>query len=344
MDTALLVGNGFTSQIIKEYSNTYMIDQLCKQEEQIFSYADQLFSAFREDSKMLISASLFNNNLARKIIEKLDSLHFRNSLDVFETYFIKYGLIYECNNDKISSVESLLKVISLFQLVDLFLDEDKCKIKHTANQLYFNNGNNGLSATPQITQKAIRQFADTYSWIFTTNFDCIFDDACPEKNKVMHIHGGFYFKDCHHTSKIKLSPDDACLIWGVNGEDKERQLKGGPFYDRNHKKILDRTGRIIYVPSIMETYLHKLQTIQIRQLDILGYSGENDQHINTVISNNSNIKQVCYFCDPNDVNKSEKQSEIRQRFLLSKEVQLALHSWNKVWDKIPLDSYCSISN
>lgn len=134
METALLVGNGFTAQIIKEYSNTYMIDQLCKQEKQIFSYADQLFSTFRGDSKMLTSTSSFNSNLTRKIIEKLDRLHFRNSSDVFETYFIKYGLIYECNNAKISSVESLLKVISLFQLVDLFLDEDKCKIKHTANQ------------------------------------------------------------------------------------------------------------------------------------------------------------------------------------------------------------------
>ncbi len=336
METALLVGNGFTAQIIKEYSNTYMIDQLCKQEKQIFSYADQLFSTFRGDSKMLTSTSSFNSNLARKIIEKLDRLHFRNSSDVFETYFIKYGLIYECNNAKISSVESLLKVISLFQLVDLFLDEDKCKIKHTANQLYFNNGNNGLSATPQITQKAIRQFADTYSWIFTTNFDCIFDDACSEKNKVMHIHGGFYFKDRHHTSKIKLSPDEAYLIWGVNGEDKERQLKGGPMLDRNQKVIIDRNGRILCVPSVLESYLRKLQTIQVRQLDIFGYSGENDQHINEVISNNRDIGQIRYFCDPNDVYSSEKQEEIIQRFLLPKGVQLTLHSWNEVWGKIPL--------
>lgn len=336
MNNALLVGNGFTSQIIREYANTYMMDLLRKQEEELFSYADQLFSAFRGNANTVRANQLFESKFVSRIIDELDKLHFPNSTDVFETYFIKYGLIYECNNTQISSVESLLKVISLFKIIGLFSDEDRTKITHTANQLYYNNGNNGLSATSPITQKAICQFLTTYTWIFTTNYDCILDDACSDREKVKHIHGGFYLKDRHHTSKVKLSPDDAYLIWGINGEDKEQQLKGGPLLDRNLRIIVDNTGRMLYIPSILEKYLQELRTEQIKQLDIFGYSGENDQHINLAISKNSNIQSIRFFCNPKDVNKSEKRDEIGKRFMLSKQVQLSLHSWSEVWDKIPL--------
>lgn len=331
---ALLVGNGFTSHIIREYTNTYMMDLLKQKEKKIYSDADYLFSVFRRTNGT--AAGLSNNGAKTQIIDDLDRLSFANSENVFETYFADYGLIYECNNAHISSVENLLKVISLFQLIDRFSDDDKKKITHTANQLYFNNGNNGLSATSQVTQAAICQFAATYTWIFTTNYDCIFDDACFGSDKVKHIHGGFYFKDRHHTSKEKLSPDDAYLIWGINGEDKERQLKGGLTLDRNHKILMDRTGRFLRVLSVLEKYLKQLENLQISHLDIFGYSGENDQHINKAISRNKNIEQIRYFCKADDVNKAKIQEEIRQRFMLSKEVCITLHSWDEIWSKIPL--------
>lgn len=336
MDKALLVGNGFTSQIIREYSNTYMMDLLRKQEKQLLSYADQLFSVFRWDMNAVTADQASGSSFAHKIIDELDKRNFPNSADVYEAYFIKYGLIYECNNAQISSVESLLKVISLFKIVELFSEEDRSKITETANRLYFNNGNNGFSAVSPITQEAIRQFAAIYTWIFTTNYDCILDDACLEREKVMHIHGGFYLKGRHHISKEKLSPDDAYLIWGIDGEDKERQLKGGPLLERNQRMIIDRCGKILCVSSVLETYLNKLQTLRIRQLDVFGYSGENDQHINLAVSKNRNIELIRFFCNPNDVKKPEKQEEIRQRFMLPKQVQITLHPWDEVWDKIPL--------
>ena len=312
---------------------------LRNQEPEICAQAETLFSVFRSSSIVQSTqGNHYPNNIIikRSIIKTLKRLSFKKSRRVFDTFFLEYSLIQECYHSQISSVESLLKVIALFKLINRFSENEKNEIILAANRLYFNNGNNGLSALSSKTQEAIRNFASTYSYIFTTNYDCIFDDACKESDKVMHLHGGFYLKDRNHKSKEKLPPDKAYLIWGVNGEEKVQQLQGGLLVDRDHMFMVDNTGRLIYTQSTLGLYLHKLETQCIDQLDIFGYSGENDQHINLTISKNTNIKRVNYFCDPYDVNNPGKNAKIRKQFSLSDDVQLSLLSWKEVWDRIPL--------
>lgn len=67
--------------------------------------------------------------------------------------------------------------------------------------------------------------------IFTTNYDCVLDDVL-QTDEIKHLHGGFFYKkqDRQKRSDTLLGPDDACLIWGISGEEKEEEMKlGGGF-------------------------------------------------------------------------------------------------------------------
>lgn len=57
---------------------------------------------------------------------------------MFDTFFLEYSLIQECYHSQISSVESLLKVIALFKLINRFSENEKNEIILAANRLYFN--------------------------------------------------------------------------------------------------------------------------------------------------------------------------------------------------------------
>ena len=65
--------------------------------------------------------------------------------------------------------------------------------------------------------------------IFTTNYDCVLDDVL-QTDEIKHLHGGFFYKkqDRQKRSDTLLGPDDACLIWGISGEEKEEEMKLEP--------------------------------------------------------------------------------------------------------------------
>lgn len=102
MTTALLVGNGFTSQLIPEYSNNYMMNLLRNQEPEICAQAETLFSVFRSSSIVQSTqGNHYPNNIIikRSIIKTLKRLSFKKSRRVFDTFFLEYSLIQECYNN-----------------------------------------------------------------------------------------------------------------------------------------------------------------------------------------------------------------------------------------------------
>lgn len=334
MKSALLVGNGFTSQLIKEYSNVHMMRLLHDRMWEICAKCNRLFEPFRENILCDVQEAglLYNTELISYIKDKLDTVSIGDTDELVEKYFINYGLIYETQQAEISSVENLLKVIQLFK--EAFSDDVIDEVTRIVNRIYYNEGNNGLSAVSLSSQQPICDWLSQYNWIFTTNFDCVLDDACCEESKVKHLHGGFYMLDRYKISNHKLLPEDAYLVWGIDGVDKKHKIKGGPLVANDGKLFLTRDGKRFIVKSLLETYLDSLRGEAIERLDIFGYSGQNDQHINKAVSQNQNIKEVCFFCDKKDVGVRARAEEIKKRFSLSENVTLKLAPWSEIWDRI----------
>lgn len=331
MKTALLIGNGFTSNLIEDYKNPQMMSELYLKEAKICEYADELFAPFRKlDSKILSE-----EELEKHIITPLISYGFIDSNSLFEKYFKDYGLIHEIQHPKVSSVENLLKIIDLFAKTNEFSSSDTLSITKTANQIYYNTGKNGIDAIPLSVKKNLPNWLSQYNLIYTTNYDCILDEALDtltnEHKEVMHLHGGFYMENVNKKSKCKLSPEKAYLVWGINGEEKQHQTEGGVLVTKDNRIIMTRDNKMIKTTSLLEGYLSKLRTEEIEQIDILGYSGENDQHINLAIAQNPHIKLVKYFCNPADVSKEIKRIEISKLFSINIE-KVALASWDDVWN------------
>lgn len=330
---ALLIGNGFTSHLIREYSNEHMMSLLRQKAATYYLQADQLFSNFRKNVLSSFDELSHCDVLSAHIKNTLSSFHFNNISDIYKTYFIRYGLIFETQQKQISSVETLLKIVSLFKLVNRFSNDTVHNLILVANQIYYNNGNNGLSAVPVASHQAIIDWLSHYDLIFTTNYDCILDDACG-RSKVKHLHGGFYFKDLLHESNTKLKPEDACLIWGISGEDKQKQTASRLTIDRTGHFLCSSDGHLCMAPTRLGQFLSLLQKETIEHLDIFGYSGENDQHINHAISQNPNIRSIQYFCSPKDVSSKQILHQTKLKFSLPDSIELSLVPWNVIWDQI----------
>jgi hypothetical protein len=156
---ALLVGNGFTSNLISTYSNQHMMETLKESIPELFCKADALFADFRMPVENLrltsvgwgycgdglfcgaapalvrpISGLLFDENLVTHIENTLISKGFADkSKELCETYFQTYGLIFETQQAQISSVENVLKIVSLFEYVNQFTPSDKQAVVSSAN-------------------------------------------------------------------------------------------------------------------------------------------------------------------------------------------------------------------
>ena len=352
MKTALLVGNGLTANLITEYSNEHMMNILKCNAPETYQKADNLFAPFRKtvsparltsvgfgycgddifcgESPMAqpITGLPFNEELINHKKKVLGDIGFSSEVNsAYEEYFQTYGLIFETQNQRISSVESLLKIVSLFQKNGLFSDEDIKKITGLSNNIYFNNGKNRLADVDSKIHEPLKTWLNQYSYIYTTNYDCVIDDACEQRKDIMHMHGGFFYKDLYTKSEdVLLAPDEACLIWGISGENKESQMHGGITFPL--------TFPLIFPESLFDQYIGTLRTSDIYSIDVFGYSGENDQHINSAIISNPSIKIINYYCDPNVKNSEVLHFDLTNKFKIPSDKKLQLISWDEIWDKI----------
>jgi len=139
MKKALLVGNGFTSNLILDYKNTPMMKAFYDRRPNLKDKVEDEFSFFRnlsfENNDLYsISETLFcgdsvlggentfpssdgihvKDGCKNWVIDKLACKGFQNPNKTFEEYFINYGLIYSINSDEMIGIESYLKVIHMF--------------------------------------------------------------------------------------------------------------------------------------------------------------------------------------------------------------------------------------
>jgi len=348
MGKILLIGNGLTSQLIPEYKNDCMMNLFAEENRDLLSKANALFSSLRYKVDVVnytaTSAVLGGHPLLRavvgfspnpKLIElikiNLQKMGFTNNYqEIFSTFFELYGLLYETQNESISSIESLLKVISLFQTIGAFNDEDARRAHVLSNKIYYNNGAFRGKILPDRVQLQLGQWLDTYQEVYTTNYDMVLDDTYTSPKGVYHLHGGFTYSDRYHKLKEPLRWDEAYLIWGISGEAKMEQMK-------SEGLSFPISFPMEFKMSIFEDYLKKLQHSDAEQIDIFGYSGENDNHINNAIINNDHIKEVVYYCSPRDATSGvygAKMYTINELFNCKNNKKIALHSWDDVWGQI----------
>lgn len=145
---------------------------------------------------------------------------------------------------------------------------------------------------------------------------------------VRNLHGGFFYKkqDRQKRSDTLLGPDDACLIWGISGEEKEEEMKLGGGFTFPIQFPLESPM------TIFQIYLSQLQNANAGRIDIFGYSGENDQHINRAIAQNPSIREIHYYCAPAKVSDPVEEFEVASRFSIKAPQKLMLESWNTIWN------------
>ena len=147
MEKILIVGNGLTANLIPEYQHKAMMKKIKEEIPRLFDKADKLFAPFRNkvDSVQYSAVSWgysgdgfcgeegyggpitdrpYNPTLLSHIEDQLRKLGFNDAQPVSTILFQTYGLIYETQNDEISNVESLLKIIELFCHRGDFTKED----------------------------------------------------------------------------------------------------------------------------------------------------------------------------------------------------------------------------
>lgn len=350
MDKILIVGNGLTANLIPEYQHKAMMRKIKEDVPLLFDKADKLFAPFRKkvDSVQYSAVSWgysgdgfcgeagfggpitdrpYNRELLSHIEGQLQRLGFNDTQTISTLLFQTYGLIYETQNDEISNVESLLKIIALFCQRGDFTKENQVELKQVANRIYYNNGKCGKGALDKSKVEQLKGWLSAYKMIFTTNYDCVLDEVL-QTDEVKHLHGGFFYKkqDKLKRSSTLLSPDEACLIWGISGEEKEEEMKvGGGFTFPIHFPFESPM-------TIFQTYLSQLQNADVERIDIFGYSGENDQHINRAIAENTSIREIHYYCAPIKVSDPVEKFEVTSRFSIKMPKKLVLKSWNTIWN------------
>lgn len=320
MSKALLTGNGMTSFLIPAYRDTTMIERFCEAEPGLYERINNDFYKYR-----LLKPLDFNMR-REKIIEYLGS---NNASSLYFEYFIDFGLMHEIEseNERIIGIETLLKVSRLLK----YSDSDYDIIKRTANIICFNYGDNGVHAidNSRFDLEKAHTFMSGFSQIYTTNYDNILEGL--SEVDIKHLHGGFYYYKEHQENgqmdilKAKeLQPvEKAYLVWGVQSKEKEEQLSGGFTFPMSFP--INFSG-----DSILRKYYDDLTKMEIDELHVLGYSGQNDSHINKSIERNASIKRIIKYCNPyNELDNENYKSEVKNSF--SNKISVEFMSWDIAW-------------
>lgn len=85
--------------------------------------------------------------------------------------------------------------------------------------------------------------------------------------------------------------------------------------------------------SRLADYYDILRDSNIGEIHILGYSGENDDHINRRIIENEFIKKVGVYVNPSKIN--DRETIVRTHLLFGREKKhVELKPWSDFWSKV----------
>ena len=327
----LLVGNGFTSQLIPEYKNDHMMDLFRNKSGGLLDKADELFGPLRYKDESGLEFYLESQEFVEHIKLKLMEIGFTNNNEIYHEFFIEYSLANEIIKRNITSIENLLKVIAMFKKIGKFSDANVKEATMLANEIYYNEGKIRAKDISGCSEKALREWLTEYQEIYTTNYDVILDDIYSNDSKrVYHLHGGFQFqKDGLKSAQPFTNWKRAYLVWGINWESKLRQITkvGGMTFNK-------WSFPMIFKGFDLRLYLRALGNSNSGEIHIFGYSGENDRHIDYTIAINPHIDKIIYFCDPQKTNCSHLKQRVNKSFNSTGKKTVILRSWNDVWDLI----------
>jgi hypothetical protein len=114
------------------------------------------------------------------------------------------------------------------------------------------------------------------------------------------------------------------MVWGISGESKYNKLNCS-FDFANMDFSAFRFGGNCQLGD----YFDCLESGDYEGIHILGFSDENDDHINSRIRLNKNINKVIYYTDPTKVDNKDEIVRIRILFQGANQ-QLKILSWNEL--------------
>lgn len=229
-------------------------------------------------------------------------------------------------SNKIVGIETPLKIMQIGINNGSISKQEAKKVETTIKSVFFNNGNYHLPKKEDangvvIDRVKAQRYFDSFSTIFTTNYDLIIDDFVHDK--VKHLHGGFCFPDAYHINYKYYDPISYEIIVAADEKGKKQQI----YCEKE---------------TLFSKYLSSLATEDFDELYILGYSGENDGHINNAIRNNMRIKKVYVYVNPKDVEKEEVRFHFEKLYrkhsndsiIKCLPYNLSLVSWDEFWNQI----------
>ena len=335
MKKAILVGNGFSSQILSELKSNVILNYLSTVLEDDFLKINSFFQNFRlspsafqppfevyygqlfdEEDCPLQPRYIYENPIIRlHVCNVLSKMGFTNTDKISSQYFFQDGLAYEIYREHFASMESPFKIAEMVKKTNLLPFDLNFKLKIDIKEYFVNCLKKYGYTFPESSNIAIYKksykFFQEYSTIFTTNYDLFLDSLVHDK--VKHLHGGLNFASPYEKSNNSIF-DDCYLIIGAGAQKKLAEMK-------SKKK-----------ESLFKKYFESLSTEDFAEFHIFGYSGENDQHINNAIRNNRRIKNIVFFAAPNMINDQSYHFMISNLFC--KYSRLELRSWNEIWDKL----------
>lgn len=344
MKRALLIGNGFTSQLIPAYKSASLMQRLREELPEEYSKIELFFSKFRitysgdlflvdyhypwgepEDIAEFCLPTAYkevkSEYIRKHICNVLSEYGFPNPEAMCDKYFFDAGLGYEISSPNLVGIESPLKILDLAKHIHYFPSSWHRVFKETIMKILYNNGHFHFSdCNSLISRKKAKKYFDSFSTVFTTNYDLILDDLVSDKIK--HLHGGFNFQTPFQQHYRDITPSNYYIVLGANGVEKYRALFG---------------YKPINKPSLLESYFTSLGTEDFDELHIFGYSGENDNHINNAILGNYRIKKVIYYCSPHKINDSDLEFHYASQFITDPHDsyrRFSLKSWDSLWDQI----------
>ena len=318
MNTALLIGNGFSSQLIPEYRDKNVAQCMARDDKvrAIHTRYCTLFSTFCDCKS------------EADIIMQLNKLGFFDPPETYDIYFEKYNLKRYTWESEMFGVEALLKIGQMFSEIRLVEANDNVTIRDFACQYYWNAGLNGISGIKNLkfNRERFETFLNTYAYVFTTNYDTILDDAY--EKEVKHLHGSFLMEKDGCLRDSKENCVESLLIWGTDDTEKTQQIdkvsgqhKLNCGFRFNESKFNRR--------SALDGYFDLLHTGDFSRLDVVGYSGENDKHINRELVKNSTLNHINYFCSPDKVEDKRVERNISEMF--GERFSIKLVSWKDFW-------------
>lgn len=333
---AIIIGNGFSSQIIPNLSSKKLLERVRATIPYEMDNLEQFFDAFRIKTERILSreaviykydrayideedftmanASIVgekrNAELYNWVAKILSEKGVSNIRGVYDQYFVVTGLFAEVFESSFTNIETPIKVLRLWKIIQPQLSIDEDKVESAIIDAFCNDNElhirykGHLLHQDKLNYEKARIFFREFCRIFTTNYDCILDDL--NASYVYHLHGGFNGQEGNKNIDIVL---------GADAFEKKQIIK-----TPNHSSEIER-------------YFKILESDEMSELHIFGFSGLNDQHIIDAIQKNRSIKRIIYYCRPLDSSDIDVEASCKHLFARQKQ-SFELRSWNEIWEKI----------